>query len=64
MASVMCLQFCMQEEDILEHSNGKWHLSVDFSQLVDHCVTWHASHNIIQHTHVKIVVMTLECQVS
>ena len=26
MASVMCLHFCMQEEDILEHSNGKYHL--------------------------------------
>ena len=54
MARVMCLHFCMQEEDFLEHSNGKSHMCVDFSQLVDHCVTWHASHNIIQHTHAKI----------
>ena len=26
MASVMCLYFCMQEEDIVEHTNGKCHL--------------------------------------
>ena len=26
MASVMCLHFNMQEEDILEHTNGKCHL--------------------------------------
>ena len=26
MASVMCLHFSMQEEDILEHSNDKCHL--------------------------------------
>ena len=26
MASVMCLHFSMQEEDILEYNNGKCHL--------------------------------------
>ena len=26
MASVMCLHFCMQEEDILEHTKAKCHL--------------------------------------
>ena len=26
MASAMCLHFNMQEEDILEHTNGKCHL--------------------------------------
>ena len=26
MASVTCLQFSMQEEDITEHTNGKCHL--------------------------------------
>ena len=26
MASVMCLHFSMQEEDILEHTNAKCHL--------------------------------------
>ena len=27
MVSVMCLLFGMQEEDIIEHTNGKCHLS-------------------------------------
>jgi hypothetical protein len=35
MASVMCLYFSMQEEDIVEHINGKCNLC----QLVDYCVT-------------------------
>ena len=35
MASVMCLNFNMQEEDIIQHTNGKCHLCT----LVDHCVT-------------------------
>ena len=35
MASVMCLHFSMQEEDILEYTNGKCH----FDELIDHCVT-------------------------
>ena len=37
MTSVICLQLSMQEEAILEHTNGKCHC-VHFSQLVDHCV--------------------------
>ena len=32
LASVMCLHFGMQEDDILEHTNSK-------CQLVDNCVT-------------------------
>ena len=35
MASVMCLYFIVQEEDIHEHTNAKCHLC----RLVDHCVT-------------------------
>ena len=35
-ASVICLQFDMQEEDILQHTND---ICVHFSQLVEHCVT-------------------------
>jgi hypothetical protein len=37
MASVICLLFNIQEVDVLEHTNGKCHLCVHFSQLVDHC---------------------------
>jgi hypothetical protein len=35
-------------------------ICVHFSQVVDHCVTWHAPHNTIEHTHAKILVSTLE----
>ena len=38
MARVMCLQFSMQEGDILEHTNRKCHLCT-FSRRVAHCVT-------------------------
>ena len=37
MASVMHLHLSMQEEDILEHTNGKCQLCTRY-QLVDHCV--------------------------
>ena len=49
---IMCLQFSMQEEDIIKHINGKCHVCFKmqeeviiehlrrlFSQLVEHCVT-------------------------
>ena len=40
MASVMCLHFSMQEEDIIEHTIVMASvICVQFSQLVDHCVT-------------------------
>jgi hypothetical protein len=40
-------------------------LCVHFTQLVDDCVTWgFILHNIIKHTHAKISVSTLECQIS
>jgi hypothetical protein len=35
-------------------------LCVHFSQLVDRCVTQHAPHNTIEHTHVKILVSASE----
>jgi hypothetical protein len=35
-----------------------------FSQLIDHCVTWHTPHNTIGHTHAKMIVTALERQVS
>ena len=38
MASVMCLHFNMQEEDILEHTMASF-ICVYFSQLINHYVT-------------------------
>ena len=38
LASVMCLQFNMQEKNSLGHIDAKCHLCILFSQLVDHCV--------------------------
>ena len=40
MASVVCLHFNMQEEDILDLTNAKCHFVYAFSQLVANCVTW------------------------
>ena len=41
-------------------------ISVHFSHPVDHYVTWAFSSkvNIIEHTHDKLLVRALECQVS
>ena len=39
MASVLCLYFSMQEDDILEHSVMASVICLHFSQLSDHCVT-------------------------
>ena len=33
MAGVMCLHFSMQDEDILEHNNGKCHLCTHLSNM-------------------------------
>ena len=38
MASLMCLNFSMQEEESLEHTNAISFVYT-YSQLVDHCVT-------------------------
>ena len=57
MASVMCLDFSMTEEDILGHTSAKCHLCT-------FCVTYHIHHNCIEPTHAKILGSTLECQAS
>ena len=38
-------------------------ICMHFSQLVDHCATY-ASHNTIEHTHVKILINAVKHQVS
>jgi hypothetical protein len=63
MASVMCLHFSMQEEDILEHTKSK----CDFYILKSTCrplrnISIHLQ-NIITRTCAKILVCALECQV-
>ena len=50
MVSVMCLHFSMQKEDILEHINAK--------------VSLVCTRDTNELTHAKILVNTLECQVS
>ena len=38
-------------------------ICVHFTQLVDHCVTFaYTPHNIVGHTHAKILISALECQ--
>ena len=60
MASVMYLHISMQEEDILEHTNGASVVCLHFSCLC-HCVTYsrHTPHNITEHTHALILASTL-----
>ena len=55
-----CLLFRMQEEDVLEHINAKCHLWTcrPFCNIGMHLITH------IEHTHAKILVSTLERQVS
>ena len=60
----MCLYVSMQEEDSLEHTNGKCHLCtilVNLSTIVEYR---HPPQNIIEHTHAKILVSALKRQVS
>ena len=52
---VMYLHFSMQEEDIIEHTNGKCHV---FTLMINELtITYpkHRPHNIITHTNAKIV---------
>ena len=66
-ASAKFLHFCIQEGDnILEHANGKCHLCILWSTCRPLChIARHAPHNtIIEHTHAKVLVIALECQVS
>ena len=51
MASVMCLYFRVQEEDILEHTNGKCHLCKFSSTCRPLCNI--GMHIIIEHTQAK-----------
>ena len=53
MASVMCLQIIMQEEDILEHTMlSAIHVNIKSTcrPFIEHR---HAPHNTIEHTHAK-----------
>ena len=45
--------FGMQEEDIIEHTNGKCHV-----------LTFSMQRDIIEHTHTQILVSAMERQVS
>ena len=57
----MCLQFSMQEGDILEHTNAKCYMCTLESTCIPLCIT----HDTIEHTHAKILVRcTLERSVS
>ena len=56
MIGVMFLHLSVQEDDIVEHTNAKCHLS--------RLIHMHTPHNIIEHACAKIPVSTLECQVS
>ena len=55
MASVMCLDLCMQEEDILDHTNVKCILCTLQSTFRPLCKHKHTPHNTIEHTRAKIV---------
>jgi hypothetical protein len=51
----MCVHFSMQEEDIIEHTNGKCHV---FTLMINELTIMypkHRPHNIIAHTNAKIV---------
>ena len=56
----------MQGEDIIEHTNGMCHLRTFWSICRSLCnIGMHLiNYNIIEHTHAKILINTLECQVS
>ena len=64
MASVMSLHFIIQEEAILEDTNGKCHLCTLQSSYRPSCIHKHAPYTIIEYTHAKTLVSSLECQVS
>ena len=62
MASVECLHLVCKRKVVLSILNASV-ICVGFSQLVDHYHR-HAFHNIIEHTHAKMLVSALERQVS
>ena len=63
MSNVMCLHASTQEEDILEQLMPSV-ICGHCSQLEGHCVTHATPHSTVGHTHAKILVSVLECQVS
>jgi hypothetical protein len=63
MTSVTCLRFSMQEEYIPKH-NGKCHLCTLESTCRPLCNIGMAPRNTIEHAHAKILINTLERQVS
>ena len=62
MASIIILQFNMQRKMFLNILTTSV-ISIHFSQLVDHLVHSQVSHNMIEHTHAKILVSTCERQI-
>ena len=54
----------MQEEDILEHTNAKCQLCTFLVNLKIIVLHKHTPRDIVEHTHTKILVSALECQVS
>lgn len=60
MAHVMCLLFSTQEEDFLEYTNAKCHMST-FRVQCNMCIHLVTLENI--HTHAMMLVSTLERQV-
>ena len=64
MASVMCLHFNLQVEDILEHSNGKYHLCTLSSACRPLC---NIGMHLITPLNIympNLLVSSLECQVT
>ena len=64
MTSVMCLNFSMQEENVLEHTNNKCHLCTLSSTCRLLCNKGIHLTMLIGHTRAKILVSALERQVS
>ena len=59
MANVMCLHLSMQDEDILEHTNVKCYLCTFLVDLEIIMYRIHTPHDIIEHSHAKILVCGL-----
>ena len=64
MASVMCLNFSMQEDNILDRTKDKCHLCTLSSACRLVCNLGIHLIMLIKHTCAKILVSALECQVS
>ena len=64
MASVMCLHFSMQEEDIIEYTNGGYYLCMLQSTCRPLCSIDMNLITLLTNTHPKILVSVLERQMS